>query len=131
MVAPRAWPTMMSLPASQATAAETVFLWHRNATILRQGVLGTSQAVTPGPVVETASRSPRRETYLPDLQALPGRVEFGYLPRNTQAVLLLPLCAGASMLVLGADRKRAFSPRDIAWMQAFCGQLTPLLDPGS
>ena len=39
-----------------------------------------------------------------NLQALPGRAEFGYLPRNTQAVLLQPLCAGESMLVLGTDR---------------------------
>ena len=111
----------------EAIAAESVFLWHQNTTILRQGVLGESRAVTPGPILEAARLSPARETYLPDLQALPGRVEFGYLPRNAQAVLLQPLCAGESMLVLGTDRKRAFSPRDIAWVSALGSQLAPLL----
>ena len=32
-----------------------------------------------------------KETYLPTLQALPGRLEFTYLPSNTQLALLIPI----------------------------------------
>ncbi|GKY92651.1 hypothetical protein MPSEU_000235200 [Mayamaea pseudoterrestris] len=56
----------------------------------------------------------QQETYLPTLQNLPGRIEFTYLPSNTQAVLILP--AGQSrIIVLGSNQARSFTPRDIAW----------------
>jgi Cofactor assembly of complex C subunit B, CCB2/CCB4 len=72
------------------------------------------------------------ESYLPTLQALPGKVEFTYLPRNTQAVLVLPTTTTTSssgaaaevvVVVLGANRARSFTPRDIAWCQAAVSQL--------
>jgi hypothetical protein len=66
-----------------------------------------------------------RGRYLPTLQALPGRVEFTFLPANTQEVLVLPVptegaLVGASdgmyfAVVLGGDTAKSFTPRDIAW----------------
>lgn len=68
------------------------------------------------------------ESYLPTLQALPGRVEFTYLPSNTQEVLVLPVptksaAAGGDSsadvrfwaVVLGGDTAKSFTPRDISW----------------
>ena len=78
-----------------------------------------------------------KESYLPTLQALPGKVEFTYLPSNAQEVLILPVVSkpkssrnGQSnnnrrkmddnfdwkyVIVLGGDRAKSFAPRDIAW----------------
>lgn len=58
-----------------------------------------------------------KESYLPTLQALPGKVEFTYLPTNTQGVLCLPirLKSTVAALVLGSDTAKNFTPRDIAW----------------
>ena len=53
------------------------------------------------------------ETYIPDLQVLPGKIEFTYLPENTQAVVIQPFKNQKGMLIFGLDKKRAFSPRDI------------------
>jgi hypothetical protein len=71
-----------------------------------------------------SSNSKLRESYLPTLQALPGRTEFTnyLLPLNTQAALLLPLTLSSSSanpaaLLLGSNQARSFSPRDIAWCQ--------------
>ena len=68
------------------------------------------------------SNSERRESYLPTLQALPGRTEFTnhLLPPNTQAALLLPITlsgptAFSAALLLGSNQARSFTPRDIAW----------------
>ena len=44
------------------------------------------------PILEKALRL-SEEVYLPDLQILPGKVEFSYLPINCQSVLVLPLPA--------------------------------------
>lgn len=75
-----------------------------------------------------------KETYLPTLQALPGRFEFTYLPSNTQLALLIPIMTAQqssqsndetikvgkeevhnSVLVLGSGTAKSFTPRDIAW----------------
>jgi len=69
----------------------------------------------------------RRETYLPTLQALPGRVEFSYLPENTQEALLLPVASSEAattrVLVLGSNTAKSFTPRDIAWCQAVAARI--------
>lgn len=68
------------------------------------------------------------ESYLPTLQALPGRSEFSYLPKNTQEILLLPIQQLEShdekgILVLGSGTAKSFSPRDIAWCQIVANRL--------
>ena len=72
--------------------------------------------------------SERRESYLPTLQALPGRIEFTnfLLPSNSQAALLLPICLALSdtaTLLLGSNQARSFTPRDITWSQTVATRL--------
>jgi hypothetical protein len=70
-----------------------------------------------------------KETYLPTLQALPGRVEITYLPQNTQEVLMLPINIDDSTnydkaaLVLGSDTAKSFTPKDVAWCQVVATRL--------
>lgn len=68
----------------------------------------------------------RTETYLPTLQALPGKVEFTYLPVNTQEALLLPV-NDKTVLVLGSDTAKSFTPRDIAWCQVLAKRMNSLI----
>lgn len=68
------------------------------------------------------------ETYLPTLQALPGRAEITYLPQNTQGVLMVPINIVDSKydkaaLVLGSDTAKSFTPRDVAWCQLIANRL--------
>jgi hypothetical protein len=70
------------------------------------------------PILDRVGSQTTKETYLPTLQALPGRFEFSYLPANSQLALLIPLSATASVsrvLVLGSNTAKSFTPRDIAW----------------
>lgn len=53
-------------------------------------------------------------------QTLPGKVEFDYLPENCQAVLMLPVLEASAVVVIGTNRARAFTPKDIAWMKGLC-----------
>lgn len=48
------------------------------------------------PILQKALRL-SEEVYLPDLQILPGKVEFSYLPINCQSVLILPLPDGGAV----------------------------------
>lgn len=56
------------------------------------------------------------------VQTLPGKVEFEYLPENCQAVLMLPVLEASAVVVIGTNRARAFTPKDIAWMKGLCDQ---------
>jgi hypothetical protein len=74
-----------------------------------------------------------KETYLPTLQALPGRAEFTYLPTNAQLAILIPISSSLSLddkpktnnsvLVLGGNTAKSFSPRDIAWSRIVAERL--------
>ncbi|VEU36386.1 unnamed protein product [Pseudo-nitzschia multistriata] len=100
----------------------------------RAGVVPPVPAPVPGktPILDrVGSPGNTRETYLPTLQALPGRTELNYLPPNAQMAVMLPIAAGGeaqsenesesesgsgnSVLVLGGNAAKSFTPRDIAW----------------
>ena len=91
-------------------------------------------------VVGASKRSRRgpKESYLPTLQALPGKVEFTYLPANAQEALILPVTRHDGnaennkgwyyAVVLGGDTAKSFAPRDIAWCKeiaSWIGELVP------
>ena len=88
----------------------------------------TESPLDDTPILDRLRRA-TTESYLPTLQALPGRFEFtSYLPSNTQAVLLLPVVdvgnGRRAAVVLGANQARSFTPRDIAWCQVVANRLT-------
>lgn len=73
------------------------------------------------------------ESYLPTLQALPGKIEFSYLPSNAQEALLLPVPPSSSTdevdgcryaIVLGGDTAKSFAPRDISWCKEVASWLS-------
>ena len=81
-----------------------------------------------GTEVIGSNRKGPKESYLPTLQALPGKIEFSYLPSNAQEALLLPVpskegdsCRYA--VVLGGDRAKSFAPRDISWCREIASWL--------
>jgi hypothetical protein len=126
-----------------ATPAQTACLLTRNATMgewkihSRAGVVPTSSSSSSsllrGQVPEKSPILDRvgvggngKETYLPTLQALPGRLEFTYLPTNTQLALLIPTTISsddACVLVLGSNKAKSFSPRDIAWSRVIAERI--------
>ncbi|CAB9526712.1 Protein of unknown function (DUF2930) [Seminavis robusta] len=75
------------------------------------------------PILDRSKKSGAGETYLPTLQALPGKTEFTYLPANTQGVLILPIPNNAAAIVLGSNCAKSFTPRDVAWCQTIAGRL--------
>ena len=112
----------------QATPAKTVTLLERVndewTLVATEGIVPT-RFVFPDrtPILDRFQSTRKEEVYLPTVQNLPGKVEFSYLPTNTQAVLLLPVREGNVALVLGSNQARSFTPRDIAWCQAIASRL--------
>ena len=102
-------------------SVKTVVLYHDGKTILREGVLGPSRDVDAASPTFSAALRASVETYAPDLQAVPARVDFGCLPKNAQAALIQPFSRGG--VVVACDRKRALSPRDVAKIRVVARRL--------
>ena len=80
--------------------------------------------VVPGPLLRKAvAKASGAPEYLPALQILPGRVEFGYFPELTQALLIVPLPGRAGACVIGADRSRCFEKEDVEWVRAVAARV--------
>ena len=84
----------------------------------RAGVVSSSLEVPSNTPILDRVGSPgnTKETYLPTLQALPGKKELTYLPNNSQLALLIPVGTSSSrVLVVAGDAAKSFTPRDVAW----------------
>ena len=53
------------------------------------------------------------EVYLPDLQILPGKIEFSYLPVNCQSVLIFPLYNN-KVAIMGTNQAKIIKLDDLA-----------------
>jgi hypothetical protein len=118
-----------------ATPAKTAVLLRHDGSAWKSvasvGTVPSEKEMRLGPIQDTnpildrflKSDSSGKETYLPTLQAIPGRVEFTYLPPNTQGALLLPVSQN-EVLVLGSNTAKSFSPRDVAWSQLIATRIS-------
>mmetsp|Transcript_3962 Transcript_3962/g.6636 ORF Transcript_3962/g.6636 Transcript_3962/m.6636 type:complete len:292 (+) Transcript_3962:91-966(+) len=118
------WALESLLTATPANSA-VLLEYDGNAwkTIASAGSVPSNEDMRRGPFQDTNPILDRflkdgtsKETYLPTLQAIPGRVEFTYLPPNTQGALMLPV-SSTQVMVLGSNTAKSFSPRDVAWSQ--------------
>lgn len=85
--------------------------------IVRNGVIGyddrnATYDIAKFPILADAISS-RKQVYLPDLQILPGKVEFAYLPLNCQSVLILPLKDLRGVIIVGTNKAKCFDFKDI------------------
>ena len=90
-------------------------------TILRRGILGAVATVTPGPIVDRVLAT-QRPVYLVDLKVYPGRIEFTYLPENSQGVIVQPL-GDRGVLILAANAPRSYTNQDERWIAAIADKL--------
>jgi hypothetical protein len=80
------------------------------------------------PILDRFRKDLSKESYLPTLQALPGKSEFTYFPLNTQGALLLPVKGNpTTVLVLGSDTAKSFTPRDVAWSRVLAERIGSFL----
>jgi hypothetical protein len=107
------------------TVTKSVVVWYEGKMLLRRGVLGTEAELTPGPIVKRVLES-EKPIYLVALKLYPGRVEFPYLPENTQGVICQPL-GKKGVLVLGANAPRSYTQQDEAWVAAIADKLASTL----
>jgi hypothetical protein len=110
------------------TVTRSIVLYANGRTLLRRGILGPQATVTPGPIVQRVLDT-QKPVYLVALSVYPGRIEFDYLPENTQGVIVQPL-GDRGVLILGANAPRSYTNQDERWIEGIADKLANSLTPG-
>lgn len=103
------------------TVTKSVVIWYKDQVLLRRGVLGESSQVKPGAILKRVLDK-QKPVYLVDLKLYPGRVEFEYLPANTQGVICQPVGHQGAM-ILGANVPRSYTQQDEVWIEGIANKL--------
>ena len=103
------------------TVTRSLVVWYQGRVLLRRGILGSKAEVIPGPIVQRVLEK-QRPIYLVDLKVYPGRVEFDYLPENTQGIICQPI-GQQGVLILGANAPRSYTQQDETWVEAIAEKL--------
>ncbi len=108
------------------TVTRSVMVYYDGRVLLRRGVLGPADTVSPGVIVQRVLDK-QKPVYLVNLNIYPGRVEFDYLPQNTQGVICQPL-GDRGVLILGANAPRSYTQQDEAWILGIANKVGDSLD---
>lgn len=107
------------------TVTKTIVVWYQGRVILRRGILPANSQVKFGPILQRVLDK-QKPIYLVDLKVYPGRIEFDYLPENTQGVICQPL-GSYGVMVLGANAPRSYTKQDENWIEGISDKLADTL----
>ncbi len=108
------------------TVTRSLIVYYDQKTWLRRGVLGANPEVTPGAILERVLAK-SKPVYLVNLSLYPGKVEFDYLPANTQGVICQPI-GNKGVLILGANAPRSYTKKDEQWIEGIADKLAVTLE---
>ncbi|BAT56325.1 hypothetical protein NOS3756_53290 [Nostoc sp. NIES-3756] len=107
------------------TVTRSLVVYYQGKVLLRRGILAPKGEVTPGPIVKRVLEK-QKPIYLVALNVYPGRIEFDYLPENTQGVICQPL-GNEGVLILGANAPRSYTKQDENWVSGIADKLAVTL----
>ena len=103
------------------TVTRSILVWYGDRVLLRRGILGNNPEVKPGAIVQRVLSS-QKPVYLVNLALYPGRIEFDYLPENTQGVICQPI-GKVGVMILGANAPRSYTKQDETWIAGIADKL--------
>jgi hypothetical protein len=107
------------------TVTKSIVVWYRGRVLLRRGILPANSQVKLSSILQRVLDK-QKPIYLVDLKVYPGRIEFDYLPENTQGVICQPL-GSYGVMVLGANAPRSYTKQDESWIEGISEKLADTL----
>ncbi|GAB4372950.1 MAG: cofactor assembly of complex C subunit B [Elainellaceae cyanobacterium] len=117
-----AWATHLLLTN---TVTKSIVVWYGGRVLLRRGILGAKSEVAPGAILQRVTTL-EKPVYLVNLNLYPGKIEFDYLPENTQGVICQPL-GKQGAVILGANAPRSYTKQDENWIAGIADKLAATL----
>ena len=110
------------------TVTKSLIVYYQGRVLLRRGILGINSEVNPGIIVKRVLET-QKPVYLVNLNLYPGKVEFDYLPENTQGLICQPM-GKEGVLILAANVPRSYTKQDENWIEGIADKLGNTLDQG-
>jgi len=110
------------------TVTKSLVVYYQGRVLLRRGILGINAEVNPGIIVKRVLET-QKPVYLVNLNLYPGKVEFDYLPENTQGLICQPM-GKEGVLILAANVPRSYTKQDENWIEGIADKLGNTLDQG-
>ncbi|MCF4968406.1 cofactor assembly of complex C subunit B [Nostoc sp. CMAA1605] len=107
------------------TVTRSLIVFYQGKVLLRRGILANKSEVIPGAIVKRVLEK-QQPVYLVALNVYPGRIEFDYLPDNTQGVICQPI-GNQGVLILGANAPRSYTKQDENWIAGIADKLAVTL----
>ncbi|MBD2409258.1 hypothetical protein FACHB389_25520 [Nostoc calcicola FACHB-389] len=107
------------------TVTRSLVVFYQGKVLLRRGILATKSEVVPGAILKQVLEK-QKPIYLVALKVYPGRIEFDYLPENTQGVICQPI-GDRGVLILGANAPRSYTKQDENWIAGIADKLAVTL----
>ena len=108
------------------TVTRSLIVYYQGKVLLRRGILAAKSEVIPGTILKRVLET-QKPIYLVALYVYPGRIEFDYLPENTQGVICQPI-GNQGVLILGANAPRSYTKQDEQWIAGIADKLAVTLD---
>jgi 4-amino-4-deoxy-L-arabinose transferase-like glycosyltransferase len=103
------------------TVTKSLIVYYQGRVLLRRGILGINSELKPGTIVKRVLET-QKPVYLVNLNLYPGKVEFDYLPENTQGLICQPM-GKEGVLILGANVPRSYTKQDENWIEGIADKL--------
>lgn len=117
-----AWASSLLL---SNTVTKSIIIWYQGKVLLRRGILPSQSEIQPGAIFKQVLEK-QKPIYLVDLKIYPGRIEFNYLPENTQGVICQPI-GNNGVMILAANAPRSYTKQDENWISGIVDKLADTL----
>lgn len=111
------------------TVTKSLVIYYDEQVILRRGVLSEKKEFNFGAIAQRVLET-QKAVYLVTLKVYPGRVEFDYLPENTQGIICQPV-GKKGLLVVGTNIPRSYTKQDEKWVAGIAEKLAMTLEQNS
>jgi hypothetical protein len=103
------------------TVTKSLIVYYRGKVLLRRGILSENSEFKEGNIIKRVLET-EKAVYLVNLNLYPAKIEFDYLPENTQGLICQPI-AREGVLILGANAPRGYTKQDEIWIEGIADKL--------
>lgn len=103
------------------TATKSLIVYYRGEVLLRRGILSQNSEVKVSNIIKRVLET-SKAVYLVNLNLYPAKIEFDYLPENTQGLICQPI-GKEGVLILAANAPRSYTKQDEIWIEGIADKL--------
>lgn len=103
------------------TATKSLIVYYQGEVLLRRGILSQNSEVKVSNIIKRVLET-GKAVYLVNLNLYPAKIEFDYLPENTQGLICQPI-GKEGVLILAANAPRSYTKQDEIWIEGIADKL--------